>query len=169
MGMRVADTNGMMEDSSRMWILVAHESGARIFSRKDRHSPLLLVEAIDHPIGRAKNREILSEHGGSDQSWIGSKQRHGVGDKVDPVSKNAENFAKALAEKLNKGRDEDRFDNLLLVAGPKFLGMLRSELPVPTARRVVGTVGQNLGGFSEREIPEHIGSVLKDFDSRKTA
>jgi protein required for attachment to host cells len=147
-----------------VWILVAHESGARIFSRLNHQSPLRLVETIANPIGRAKNQEIVSDKPGREEDWGPSANRHGFGSHIMPVEKNALDFARALAERLDKARDLNYFDHLILVAGPKMLGLIRRGLPLSTANRVVATLSQNLGKFENREISEHLTPVLDEFD-----
>jgi protein required for attachment to host cells len=66
--------------------------------------------------------------------------------------------------RLDKARDLGFFDHLVLVAGPKMLGLIRQGLPHSTADRVVATLSQNLGNFENREIPKHLNSVLNEFD-----
>jgi len=150
-----------------VWILVAHESGARIFNRWNPQSGLELIERIEHPIGRAKAGELLSDKPGSDEEWGSSGGKHSFGERLGPTDKNAIDFARELAKALDKARDRNQFDYLILVAGPRFLGMLRQLLPARTADRVVATLDQNLGTMEDREIPHHIHPLLEDFDRTK--
>lgn len=150
-----------------IWILVAHESGARIFNRWNQQADLELIEVIDHPIGRAKSRELVSDKPGSEEDWGSSASKHGFGQKTLPTEKNALDFARELAQKLEKARDLNQYDYLVLVAGPKFLGMLRQVMSSQTSERVVATLDQNLGNSGDREIPRHINQLLADFDRTK--
>jgi protein required for attachment to host cells len=147
-----------------VWILVAHESGARIFSRLNPAADLELLEVIDHPIGRAKEQEMKSDRPGREEGWGPSAARYSFGKHVSATDKNAIDFAHDLAARLDKERDLNTFDRLILVAGPRFLGMLRQALPEQTAQRIVKTLDQNLGNIGDREIPKHLAPLLSELD-----
>lgn len=153
-----------MEHSARMWIVVAHESGYRIFSRLGPRSRLELVEKVDHPIGRAKNGELKSDAPGSDEGWGPSGNHHRFDKRISPTEKNAIDFAKEIAVALDKFRDLNRFEYLVLVAGSKFLGEIQKHLPKPTVEKVVVRVNQNLGTIGDQEVPSHLTDILEDFD-----
>lgn len=53
-------------------------------------------------------------------------------------------FAHQVAEALERGRTENRFGHLILVAPPLFLGALRSELSEPLRRMVEQEYNQDL-------------------------
>lgn len=147
-----------------VWILVAHESGARIFGRLNHREPIELLEKIDHPIGRAKTHNLVSDRQGREGEFAPSAGRHAVGDHTDPTQKNALDFARNLARAIDVARDLNRFEYLVLVAGPQFLGTLRQELSTGTAQRVIGSLPRNLGNIQDSEVPGHIMTVLEDFD-----
>ncbi|MGB8330033.1 MAG: host attachment protein, partial [Polyangiales bacterium] len=46
------------------WILVAHDAGARLFENRGRGKGLELIEMIDHPEGRERNRDVDSDRPG---------------------------------------------------------------------------------------------------------
>jgi protein required for attachment to host cells len=55
-----------------------------------------------------------------------------------------------------KGRTLHAFGKLVLVAEPRFLGMLRAALDPHTAALVVKTVHKDLPGVSEKDLASHL-------------
>jgi protein required for attachment to host cells len=147
---------------STTWVLVAHRSGARLFENAGRGKGLSLVQDLPHPEGRLKSGEINSDRPGrsySSSSGGGGMARHGFG-KDDATVEVAAHFARELAGLLDRGRTEKRFDQLVLVAEPSFLGNLRASLTTPTAAAVSATLDKDLGQVSEHDLPKHLGSVI---------
>ena len=56
-------------------------------------------------------------------------------------------FARELAARLRQARVANTFERLVLVAPPKFLGLLRAQLDDPTSARVVGSLDKDLAAI----------------------
>ncbi|GMR04012.1 MAG: host attachment protein [Gammaproteobacteria bacterium] len=142
------------------WILVAHRSGARLFENKGPRKGLTLVQNIEHPVGRLKSQDIDSDkHGRSFDSR--GQGRHAYGKEHEPTAHVAEQFAKQLATLLEEGRNKRRYTKLVLVAEPRFLGNLRAVLTPQTAALITGTLGKDLGSVEARDMPKHLGAVMR--------
>ncbi|MBI2801140.1 MAG: host attachment protein [Gammaproteobacteria bacterium] len=115
------------------WILVAHRAGARLYSQSGKHQPLHLVENIPHPEGRLRNRDLDSDAGGRSFDRFGP-QRHALSPKEAPIDHVTDLFAKELANKLHSGRANGNCEQIILVAGPRLLGKLRSRASRGTGR-----------------------------------
>jgi protein required for attachment to host cells len=63
-------------------------------------------------------------------------QRYSIGSDLDPHVAEVARFAKRLAARLEADRQRGRIDELLLIAEPKFLGILRPHLSVSLRRLV---------------------------------
>ena len=72
----------------------------------------------------------------------------------------AEQFAKQLSTVLDEGRMQQRYVQLVLVAEPRFLGILRSTLPLSTAALVVATLDKDLGGADAREVARQLENIV---------
>lgn len=155
-----------------IWVLVAHRGGAFIFSTPSvlsesaRVNPRLgggeileLVERIDHPEGRLKNRDLVSDEPGRVMGRV-SSERHAYAVQTDASRVVAEHFARVLAEKLRIARTQNRFRKVVLVAESRFLGMLRSMLDRPTAVRVAMTVEKEWAWETLPEIRRHLEPVI---------
>jgi protein required for attachment to host cells len=70
--------------------------------------------------------------------------RHAVGGENDPRQQEAVRFARRIARRLDDARRRDEFEELIVVAGPPFLGLVRSEMSRPTRERVVHEVRKDL-------------------------
>lgn len=142
------------------WVLVAHRAGARIFENQGPGQGLRLLENIPNPEGRLRDSEINSDKPGRAFDKFGSA-RHSMSKEHLPSEQLAMHFAKQLGDRLDKGRSQNQFDRLVLVAEPRFLGELRAALPVHTATLVSATVDRDLGGISDRDVPGHLGEAVR--------
>lgn len=143
----------------KTWVLVAHRSGARLFENRGPGKGLELVQDLEHPAGKLKNHEIDSDkHGRSfDRRGAG---RHAYTTEQDPTTHIAAQFARELAALLEDGRNQQRYEQLVLVAEPRFLGRLRAALSAQTAARVSATLDKDLGGIEARDLPKHLEEVV---------
>ncbi len=143
------------------WILVAHEAGARVFENLGPGKGLDLVETIEHPEGRARDRDIDSDRPGrSFRKDMGDPRRAAMSRSEGPHDRVVADFARALADKLRHARVANRYQRLVLVAPPRFLGLLRSSLDAPTAQLVAGSVHKDLASSKEAELIKHLGEVI---------
>ena len=129
------------------WILVADGSRARILSRKTPRSELTLIESFENPVARQKTRELVTDSPGP----IGTS---------DPLSSPGEieedRFASRLAQRLCDGAHQNLFNGLVLIAAPRFLGVLRSELPRAVSARVLTETAKNFTSLSVEEIGQSL-------------
>jgi protein required for attachment to host cells len=146
---------------ARTWILVGHEAGARVFENRGPGKGLDLVETIEHPEGRLRDRDIDSDRPGrSFRKDSGDPRRSAMSRGEGPHDRVIADFARALADKLQHGRVENQYERLVLVAPPGFLGLLRASLDGPTAELVVGSIDKDLATRKESELIKHLGEVI---------
>lgn len=143
----------------RTWILVAHRGGARLFENRGPGKGLELLQTLDHPAGKLKNKDIDTDQPGRSNDRYGPG-RHAYTNEHPSTTHVAEQFAKQLSTLLDDGRSAHRYGRLVLVAEPKFLGNLRAALNPQTAALVTASVDKDLGGTEARELPRHLDSVV---------
>jgi protein required for attachment to host cells len=129
------------------WILVSDASRARVFAFDKEGDPWRLVEEVEHPLGRARTSDLVSDRAGR-QRQVGPA----MAAPTDPAEAESHRFAERLAHLLQKGSDEHRFGRLVLVAPPRFLGYLRDVLREPVARHVVLSLDKDYTHMDEREL-----------------
>ena len=128
------------------WILVGDASRARIFSFEKDDAPWVLVEQIENPLGRARTSELVTDRAGR-QRQIGPP----LAGHMDAAEQESHRFAERLGERLKKGYDERRFERLVLVAPPRFLGYVRGVLR-EVGKHVVKTLDKDYSLHDEREL-----------------
>jgi protein required for attachment to host cells len=131
------------------WIVAADSSRARILQVAGRQR-LDEVESLFNPEGRMNDRELTTD---------ANPRRHGPGGQSAPeepsaVEHTVEVFSRRIGDYLEKARTDHRFHQLVLVAPPKFLGLLRKELGKEVGKLVADELPKDLSWFNEREL-EH--------------
>lgn len=114
------------------WIVAADSSRARFLQLAGRE-PLVELDSLLNPEARIDNRELTTY-----------AQEHAT-----------DLFAKRVCDYLDKARNDHRYDKLVLVAPPKFLGTLRRSLDKEVAKRVVGEMPKDLSWLKERELERY--------------
>lgn len=135
----------------KTWVVVAESSRARIFLAESRVKPMRELEGLAHPESRARVLDINADNAGRAFDSAG-QGRHAMENEVDPKKHEAEMFAKEIAEHLDKARAKGEFEELIIVAAPEFLGLLRKHVNPVTAKQVAKTVSKNLVRESEEVI-----------------
>ncbi len=143
---------------SKLCVVVADQSKARIFTVDDPKGELIPVDELEHPEARIKEKEMLSDRPGRSFDSAGHG-RHALGTSVEPSKQEAIRFAKTVAEYLRTAHNEDRCRRLVLVAGPPFLGLLRDNLKSLSGVRI-DEIEKNLGQYDAREIRKRLPARL---------
>jgi protein required for attachment to host cells len=138
------------------WIVVGHRAGARIVEHT--RSGLKLIEEIDHAAGRLKDNEIESDRPGRAFSSVGTG-RSAYSPHETAHDHAAQTFASQLAQTLRAARNEHRFDRLVLVAEPRFLGMMRGALDGATAALIHDEAHKDLANVPMHDLHSHLREV----------
>ncbi|MCG6936142.1 MAG: host attachment protein [Proteobacteria bacterium] len=141
------------------WILVADSSRARIFTTDTRSGPLQELETLAHPEGREHEQNMTSDLPGRDSSRMGG-ERHSFQDETDPKEYESNEFARHIAQHLDSARKAGDYDQLIIVAAPKFLGSLRSNLTEPSGRLIALEINKNLTQHDAADIRKHLPEYL---------
>ena len=70
--------------------------------------------------------------------------------------KDREKFAKTVANYVEQGRLQHRYQRLRFAVGPKFLGMLRERLSEETRQMIFEQIDEDLSALDAREIQAHL-------------
>jgi protein required for attachment to host cells len=131
------------------WIVAADESRARVLQVTDREQRLTEVDNLLNPSGRLQDREIESD----------ARDRFPGGNSWEPrvgaVEHGNELFAKRVGDYLHQARQDRRYDQLVLVAPPKFLGALRKELHKEVEKLVADELPKDLSWLNARELERY--------------
>jgi protein required for attachment to host cells len=113
-----------------IWILSANSSKATIFTAESSHGPLVELESFDNPDARVKQMDLASDRAGRSFDSHG-EGRHAMEVQVDPRQQVQIRFARLIADRLEQARVAHAFEQLVLVAAPGFLGLLRPNFGAP--------------------------------------
>lgn len=141
------------------WIVLANKGGARILESTGIGRPLTTVEELPFPWARLKASELTTDKPGN----VFESHGDGVRAKEPPTNPKevlAERFAKMLADRLDKARQTNSYDRLVLIAEPQFLGALRNELPSTVAEKVAASVDKNLPDASDADVRRTLEDVI---------
>ena len=140
------------------FILVADSSRARIFTAETPSSPLDEIEALAHTEGRLHDREMTSDLPGKVKSE--GKMGHAFEQATDPKKHEAQNFAHRIAHYLEEAHNEKKFEQLLIIAEPSFLGLLRNQLSEQIKKLVCFELDKNITTHSADDIRKHLPTFL---------
>jgi protein required for attachment to host cells len=143
------------------WILVAQRAGAKIFQSNASGAKLHLIQDIKHPTGRLKDGELVSAKAGSLFSpAAGNAARSATDSENTPHDHDAQMFANELAQIIEKGRVLNSFDQLILVAEPRFMGRLRAALSRSADHKLVSIIEKDLAHLTEFELAQKLSGLL---------
>jgi protein required for attachment to host cells len=131
------------------WIVTADSAHARILQAADRDQHLVEVENLVNPEGRMHDRELATD---------AEPRQHGPGgtqsapDTTGPVEHSVDLFSKRIGDYLEKARTDHRYDRLVVVAPPKFLGRLRKNLGKEVEKLVSDEIDKDLYRANAREL-----------------
>jgi protein required for attachment to host cells len=143
----------------KAWVVIAEQGCARFYTLEKPRGELDEVERLEHAEGSRRESELISDRPGRAFDSVGAG-RHAMEPPVDAKEAEALRFAKEIADHLEKARAAGRFDRLVLVAGPQFLGLLRQKLSPALAQIVTQEIPKNLGQYEAREIRAHLPEIL---------
>lgn len=133
------------------WIVLADSSRARIFSTDAALTmgPVVVSDLV-HPASRMRERDLVSdrpsrsfaERGapGADISEAGARDHE------------VQLFAQELGEHLGAARRDGLYEGMVLVAPPRFLGLLRKQLDKATLESVHASIDKELTQLAEHEV-----------------
>jgi len=135
-------------------VLVAHDAGARTFENRGPGKGLVQLGEVQFEDGRRKEREIDTDRQG--RGFGGGPGGHAHEPAQSAHEHAIENFARELAKDLGHDLRQGGYAQLVLIAPPRFLGVLRGELDTLVARAVVGTVAKDLPRATIPELCKYL-------------
>ena len=141
------------------WVLVADRARARLFNLVGEGSQLDELRDVANPDARVPAADVVRDRKPRTQESMGSA-RHAIEPHTTLEEKVSERFARELEVVLEEGRVQHRYERLVLVAPPGFLGTLNQILGKQLRGHVVLEVNKDLSALPPREIHAHIASQL---------
>jgi protein required for attachment to host cells len=142
-------------------VVVADERQANFFDASKYGAPLSLRASLENPAGGKKDIDLETDRPGSRfggasgaRNGSGPQQahHHGVDGERSTEQHELTLFAKEVAQKIDGDRLKRDFERLVIIAGPKMLGLLRQQLPETCKGVIVGEIPKDLAQRGEMAI-----------------
>jgi protein required for attachment to host cells len=125
----------------RVRVIVADQSEARFYDVQALDVPLI-------PAGRLTDSHSDTVH----EAGQPEPTPRPAGGEVRPRRDAAMRFARRIGNELELARRDGRFERLVLMAGPAFIGLLRSALPERVRATLVAEVRKDLTQEDEQAL-----------------
>lgn len=138
------------------WVLIANGSEARLFEKKYDPKLLSLIKEFNHSESRDKGIDLASDRPGHFNGDV-SKAAHGsFTEATSPKEYEVDRFAKILADELDAARNENRYNNLIIVSSPHFHGLLNGHMNEHVAKMVDKHIEKDYTDLKAEELLEKI-------------
>lgn len=152
-----------MGDSMRVRIVVADQAEARFYDVEPPDPVLHAAGRLTEAQARLHDRDLVSDRPGRvfDHAPFGSGRRgavahHATGGERRPHRHVEMLFARRIGEALALAQREGRFDRIVLMAEPGFLGLLRKEFPSGLGSSVAAEIPKDLVHQTEEAVRAHL-------------
>jgi protein required for attachment to host cells len=149
-------------------IVLADQAEARFYDLQRLDEPLRLAGRLTDANAHLHDRDFKSDrpgrvfdHAAGAGQRRGAVAHHATGGERRPRKHEAELFARQIARELAQAHQDQRFDRVVLVAGPQFLGVLRSVLPKAVSTLVVREISKDLLHEPESTVREHLTQLFE--------
>lgn len=137
--------------ASRTWIVVADGAKARVLEGPGHGGAFKPVDDLSFASHAPASRDIDSERPGRTFNSTG-KLRHAIEPRVDAHERREAEFLKSVADRLEQALRRKAYDDLVLAAPPRALGILRKQLSSEVQRRLRGELDRDLIKQPDAEI-----------------
>jgi protein required for attachment to host cells len=140
------------------WILVANASEAKLYANKGINKGLEIIASFDHPESRKKGSDLVTDRSGHMQS---SGNGHGSRQPAtDPKQYEHENFARELAQHVEKGRTTNQYQRLIVAAEPHFRGLLNTTFSSQVKTLISESLDKDYTKATDKELATHLGKFI---------
>lgn len=139
---------------NRTWTLIANAAHARLL-QQEAPGKLHLLQSMEHLPSRMSSSELGDDKAGRELSGRGFGGA-AFEPRLDAHRKEHQRFAHELAQLLEQGAQEQRYDALHLFASSPFLGELKQALGPATQRMLAGAHDVDLTAVGVAELPARI-------------
>lgn len=134
-----------------IWILAANSGKATLFVAESLKSQLKEFETFTNPEVRVKQNELTSDRQGRSFDSHG-EGRHALAVETSPKEHEQISFAKTIVDRLERGRVENAYNRLIIVAAPGFLGLLRANYSAPLSELLTEEIDKDYTALRAEEL-----------------
>ncbi len=138
-----------------IWVLVANQAEAQFYSSDRLPGNLSLVDVLSNKEGTAHPRDLVSDAPGRAFDSSGSG-RHAMEPNTGVKEEQRRKFVKEMVERLQTARVKGDFAQLVLLAAPAVLGVIRKTLNPDLEKVVVKEIPKDLIGQGVDKIQSQL-------------
>lgn len=140
------------------WVIVACRAEAKVFERYNKTEDLRWLKTLVNKKGRRKEREFNSDEAGTSYAKFASAYHpHKLEGKHQHSEIVAQHFSQQILKFLEKSYTEKRYDQLTIIAGAHFLGLLRAEMSHLGKQLEIKFVSKNIEKAQTDRIANYLG------------
>jgi protein required for attachment to host cells len=139
----------------RTWVLIADAARARVFETTGKGTGLSAVQDMTMGTALAPSHEIGTDRPGRSFDSVGTG-RHAMESPSDPHRERKRQFARRIAEAIERRLGTKSFDRLVVVAPAVTMGDLRAALSDRVKATVSAEVVADLTNTPASELPSHL-------------
>lgn len=140
---------------NKIWILVANQAEAQIYSADRIPGNLVLVDTLKHEEGAAHARDLTSDAPGRVHDRMGSA-RHSMEPDTGVKEESRRRFVKKMVELLESAHFRGDYGRLVLLAAPAVLGVIRKTISGKLTKVVVKEIPKDVIGQDLDKIQEQL-------------
>jgi protein required for attachment to host cells len=114
------------------------------------------VSEFNHPQSREKRMDLTSDRPGR----VDGKGHGAFVQQTDPKKNEADHFALEVARSLERGRVNNDYARLILVASNPFMGLLKNRLDSHVMEMVSETIEKDYTKSNDRDLATHLQHVV---------
>lgn len=128
-----------------IWVIVANQVEAQIYSSQQIAWDIELLKTLIHEEGAIHARDLVSDAPGRVHDRMGSA-RHSMEPNTSVKEEGLRRFVKEIVEFLEAAYLKNDFSQLVILAAPAVLGVIRKSLTSGLARAVVKEIPKDVVG-----------------------
>ena len=139
----------------KKWIIVANKSASRFFEYDKSHRDLIEIADLINEKARMKESDLVSDspgHSMDSGSKFGSRS---MSHENKAVNHALDVYVHQVADFAKKGRNNNSYDSLILIAEPRMLGLLSFALE-KRKLNISFKIGKELNNLKSNELLEMI-------------
>ena len=136
------------------WTIIADSNRVRVFEQQERDKHLHEIEDMVNPGGHTHN--LRKDGDGKLHDKNERTQGHVVAPPTAPVEHENDVFARSIGQYLDQARNARRYGRLRVIAAPKFLGLMRSNLHKEVQKMVEQELPKDISMFSLHQIEAYL-------------
>lgn len=143
----------------KTWVVVASAARVRLFEVAGLHETWKEIADLLNAEDRLSRQDFTTDKPGRVINTARG-QRHTMEPTVDPKERAAAQFAQDVARRLEAGLYEKQCERLIVVAPPRFLGLLREKMSDALLAAVQHEVHKDLTREDAVSLQAHVAELL---------